>query len=63
MGLGPWDTAAGIVIVTEAGGKVTGLTGEKYSHYQQNILASNGKIHQQLIKTLLGNGVKPKNRD
>lgn len=48
-----WDTAAGIVIVKEAGGRVTDLHGRKYSIYGNEILASNGKIHRQMQKVLL----------
>jgi myo-inositol-1(or 4)-monophosphatase len=52
--LHPWDTAAGLVIVQEAGGRVTDFHGKKYSIYGQEILASNGKIHRQMQKVLLG---------
>ena len=48
----PWDVAAGILLVQEAGGKVTGMAGEKYSIYSKNILASNGLIHQDMIDVL-----------
>ena len=51
--LHPWDTAAGIVIVREAGGRVTDFHGKKYSIYSQEILASNTKIHRQIQKVLL----------
>jgi len=51
--LHPWDTAAGIVIVREAGGRVTRIDGGKYSIYDKSILASNGKIHRQMQKILL----------
>ena len=45
-----WDSAAGFLIVEEAGGKVTNLKGEKYSPYEFGIIASNGKIHDELVK-------------
>ncbi len=51
--LHPWDTAAGLVIVREAGGRVTGIDGKKYSVFDQDLLASNGKIHRQMQKVLL----------
>ncbi len=51
--LHPWDTAAGIVIVREAGGRVTDFAGKKYSIYGRYILASNGKIHKQMQNVLL----------
>ncbi len=50
--LHPWDTAAGKIIVEEAGGKVTNFDGKKYSIYDKYILASNRKIHNQMIKIL-----------
>lgn len=47
--LNPWDVAAGTLIVTEAGGNITGLGGELYSIYGKQILATNGLIHQDFI--------------
>ncbi len=47
--LKPWDTAAGILLVEEAGGKVTNYRGEPYDPFQNHILASNGLIHEELI--------------
>lgn len=44
--LQPWDSAAGVLILEEAGGKITGFNGEAYSIYQPDILATNGVIHQ-----------------
>lgn len=41
----PWDVAAGVVLVREAGGTVSGLAGEAYDLYQPGILATNGKVH------------------
>jgi myo-inositol-1(or 4)-monophosphatase len=43
-----WDSAAGFLIVEEAGGKVTDLKGNPYSPYQPGIIASNGKVHEKL---------------
>ena len=48
--LNPWDTAAGILLVTEAGGRVTGFGGDAYRLDSREILASNGSIHQELIR-------------
>lgn len=45
-----WDSAAGFLIVEEAGGKVTDFTGTYYSPYQPQIVATNGKIHEELLK-------------
>lgn len=47
-----WDSAAGSLIVEEAGGKVTDFTGEKYSPYKHGIVATNGKIHAELIDVI-----------
>jgi myo-inositol-1(or 4)-monophosphatase len=45
-----WDSAAGFLIVEEAGGTVTDFRGQIYSAYQPHIVASNGKIQQELIR-------------
>ncbi len=47
--LKPWDTAAGLLIVTEAGGKITTFDGGDYDIYSSNILACNGLLHADLI--------------
>jgi myo-inositol-1(or 4)-monophosphatase len=48
--LKPWDTAAGVVIVTEAGGKITTFDGGDYDIFAPNIAASNGGLHEQVLK-------------
>ncbi|MGM0440971.1 MAG: inositol monophosphatase family protein [Elusimicrobiota bacterium] len=50
--LEPWDTAAGFLIVEEAGGRVTDFEGNRYSPYQKEILASNSHIHEDMRKEL-----------
>lgn len=50
--LNPWDNAAGILIVQEAGGKVTGFDGEKHKVYQPDIIATNGIIHDELLNAV-----------
>ncbi|MCC8046299.1 MAG: inositol monophosphatase [Clostridiales bacterium] len=51
--LKPWDFAAGMLIVREAGGEVTDYRGELISpEHPQPVLATNGKIHEELIKVL-----------
>ena len=50
--LSPWDTAAGILMVKEAGGKVTNFSGKKFSIYEKDILATNGKIHNQMMEVI-----------
>ena len=44
-----WDSAAGYLMVEEAGGKVTDFKGDKYSPYHHRILATNGKIHDEMV--------------
>ncbi len=47
-----WDSAAGYLIVEEAGGKVTDHEGNKFSVYQHRILATNGKIHDEMVAVI-----------
>ena len=44
-----WDSAAGSLMVEEAGGRVTDLKGLPYSPYQHGIVATNGLIHEELL--------------
>jgi myo-inositol-1(or 4)-monophosphatase len=48
--LKPWDTSAGVLLVKEAGGEVTDYFGNPYHPFLNTIVASNGKIHQQMIE-------------
>ncbi len=52
INLHPWDVAAGVLIVKEAGGMVTQYDGSDYTIFDQTMLATNGKIHQTVISTL-----------
>jgi myo-inositol-1(or 4)-monophosphatase len=52
MKLAPWDLAAGSLIVREAGGKVTDFQGNPIHLDGKNVLASNGKIHREMMKIL-----------
>jgi len=47
--LNAWDTAAGILLVEEAGGKVTGLQGRELSITDRDVVATNGLIHSELL--------------
>jgi myo-inositol-1(or 4)-monophosphatase len=47
--LNPWDTAAGILLVEEAGGRVTDFAGEQFQLNSNEVLASNGLIHDELV--------------
>ena len=48
FGLKKWDTAAGVVLVEEAGGKVSDFAGEPYALGGPVILATNGLIHEEM---------------
>jgi myo-inositol-1(or 4)-monophosphatase len=50
--LKPWDTAAGTIIVTEAGGIITTMDGKPYSPYLKSIVAANPLIHPEMVKLL-----------
>jgi len=52
MGLHPWDSAAGTLIVREAKGMVTRFDGSRYTPYHKDVMATNGHIHNQLSKVL-----------
>ncbi|MEO6694224.1 MAG: inositol monophosphatase family protein [Ignavibacteria bacterium] len=52
--LNSWDVAAGYLILMEAGGKITKFNGEKYTIYTKEILATNGLIHDAMIKIING---------
>ena len=52
LNLSPWDTAAGAIIVAEAGGRVTDFGGNPFSNYTPQVLASNGLIHDRMIEVL-----------
>lgn len=50
--LKPWDIAAGSLIVTEAGGKVTNFFSDNFNVYEKSFIATNGKIHKQMMEVL-----------
>jgi myo-inositol-1(or 4)-monophosphatase len=51
-GLSPWDMAAGIVIVREAGGVVTDYKGGSDIFYRSEIIAANSELQQKIIKSI-----------
>jgi myo-inositol-1(or 4)-monophosphatase len=53
-----WDSAAGFLMVQEAGGKVTDYAGYDYSVYQPHLLATNGQIHDELLAIINGGPVQ-----
>ncbi len=61
--LNPWDTAAGILLVQEAGGKVTDFSGGYCQLDSREVLASNGLIHNELLgffsDMFAGRGLSP----
>jgi myo-inositol-1(or 4)-monophosphatase len=50
FGLHPWDTAAGIILIEEAGGRVSDFAGNPYRFGAREILASNAKVHAEMQK-------------
>ncbi len=50
--LKPWDVAAGALIVEEAGGRVTAIDGGPFLVHQASLIASNGRIHQEMVSTV-----------
>jgi myo-inositol-1(or 4)-monophosphatase len=61
--LNAWDTTAGILIVEEAGGKVTGFQGQPLEVTDRDVMASNGLIHADLVneftEIFAGRGLEP----
>jgi myo-inositol-1(or 4)-monophosphatase len=61
--LNPWDTAAGVLIVEEAGGKVTDFAGRPFQVTGRETLASNGFVHAALMhefkQIFSGQGLEP----
>lgn len=48
----PWDVSAGAIIVEEASGKVTDFDGDKFDIKKRDILATNGKLHHELLEII-----------
>ena len=55
IGLHPWDVAAGLLLVREAGGFVTDLQGRRYELGAEDVLATNEGLHRKLIGLLIDN--------
>jgi len=53
LDLRPWDVAAGVLLVREAGGQVTDTAGTPYTLEVRNLLATNGAIHSELAEVLV----------
>ena len=52
VNLNPWDMAAGILLVREAGGRVTDFAGQESTIYKKQVLASNNAIHEAMLRVL-----------
>ena len=61
--LNPWDTAGGVLLVEEAGGKVTRFDGSAFEINSRETVASNGLIHDALLRefedVFAGRGLEP----
>jgi len=57
--LKPWDVAAGALIVTEAGGRVTGMDGSEFSSAAGHLIASNGGVHDEMLRVIRGFRSRP----
>jgi myo-inositol-1(or 4)-monophosphatase len=51
-GLNAWDVAAGVILIEEAGGRVSDFVGAPLSIYTPKVLASNGLIHDRMMQVL-----------
>jgi len=51
-GLNPWDVAAGVLMIEEAGGRVTGYDGTRLDIYKPPMCCSNGLIHDEMLAVL-----------
>src|SRR5687768_16390891 len=47
--LKPWDVAAGALIVSEAGGRITGMDGSPFDIVAAHLVASNGNVHDEML--------------
>jgi myo-inositol-1(or 4)-monophosphatase len=52
MQLSPWDISAGALLVAEAGGTVSDLSGAAFESRRGEIIASNGRIHTAMVETI-----------
>ncbi|MCY4078291.1 MAG: inositol monophosphatase family protein [Acidobacteria bacterium] len=50
--LHPWDTAAGALIVTEAGGRTSGMDGGAFRPAEGHVVASNGRVHEEMLAAI-----------
>ena len=50
--LNPWDVAAGALVVTEAGGRITGMDGAAFDARAGHLVASNGPVHDAMLEVI-----------
>ena len=62
VALNPWDMAAGALLVKEAGGFITDFSGKHFSIYDKQILATNSKVHQEMLELLQRGGKMQTNK-
>jgi myo-inositol-1(or 4)-monophosphatase len=53
-GLNPWDVAAGVLLIEEAGGCVTDFRNVPLDIYTKKVVASNGLVHNAMLRVLEG---------
>ena len=63
FGLKPWDVAAGALLVREAGGRVTNMDGTALSLSAGQIVATNGRLHRQLLAVIAANFAEAQRRE
>jgi len=51
-GLNPWDVAAGAILISEAGGRITNYENEPLDIYTKKVVASNGRVHDAMLNLL-----------
>ena len=59
----PWDVSAGALIVEEAGGRVTTVTGGGFSSRSGSVLATNGHIHDLMLEVIVGFAARARSRN
>lgn len=50
--LKPWDVAAGALMVSEAGGRISGMDGSPFDPAAAHLVASNGRIHDDMVRVI-----------
>jgi len=56
VALNPWDMAAGALMVQEAGGMLSDFSGKPFSIYEEEIVATNGLVHKEMLDVLSAGG-------